>query len=470
MELGKELAKNTLIIAFGKICTQSVSFFLLPVYTALLTTSDYGIVDLFNSYINLLIPIVSLQIDQGVFRYVIKASDKEEQKSVVTNASVFFLIVIFIYGIVFSIVQFFVDNPYKIFLYVSVLVSVFSGILLQLARGLKDNMTYAIGSTIAGIGTVIFNVIFIVFMKLGPLGMFLSGVLANLLTILYLIVRLNYFKYVSIRYYSKLEIKKILAYSTPLVPSSLSWWAIDSSDRTIVSIFLGIAANGILSIAHKIPAVITQSFNIFNIAWVQFVISHFEDKNRDQNFKIIINQIVSLCLSICLLVIAVVPFIFSFIINEKFSDAYYQIPILVVAVLFTIITNVYTSFYISVGNSKKIGYTAVVSGIIDIIIHLLLIKPLGLYAATLSSAIAYGIMMIWRYIDCNKIINAKLSRKLVVSYVTVLCTILIVYYRGMFFIKLMALVIACIYSSFINKKILITVFSLIKQKVGQGDL
>ena len=40
-----QLMKNTLIITFGKICTQFLSFFLLPLYTSLLTTEEYGIVD-----------------------------------------------------------------------------------------------------------------------------------------------------------------------------------------------------------------------------------------------------------------------------------------------------------------------------------------------------------------------------------------------------------------------------------------
>ena len=43
---GKELAKNTAIISVGKICTQVVSFLLLPIYTGILSTEEYGAVDL----------------------------------------------------------------------------------------------------------------------------------------------------------------------------------------------------------------------------------------------------------------------------------------------------------------------------------------------------------------------------------------------------------------------------------------
>lgn len=42
MSNGGELAKNTAVIAVGKIATQLVSFLLLPLYTAVLSTEDYG--------------------------------------------------------------------------------------------------------------------------------------------------------------------------------------------------------------------------------------------------------------------------------------------------------------------------------------------------------------------------------------------------------------------------------------------
>ena len=50
-----ELAKNTAILTVGKLCTQCISFFLLPLYTAILSTEEYGTFDLLHyGHINLL--------------------------------------------------------------------------------------------------------------------------------------------------------------------------------------------------------------------------------------------------------------------------------------------------------------------------------------------------------------------------------------------------------------------------------
>ena len=52
MSKGKELLKNTAIVSIGKICTQLITFFLLPVYTAVLSNEEYGVVDLYFNKFN----------------------------------------------------------------------------------------------------------------------------------------------------------------------------------------------------------------------------------------------------------------------------------------------------------------------------------------------------------------------------------------------------------------------------------
>ena len=76
MNREKQLVKNTFIVALGKICTQFISFFLLPLYTAILSTEEYGVVDLLNTYISLIIPIVFLQMDQAIFRFLIEKTKR----------------------------------------------------------------------------------------------------------------------------------------------------------------------------------------------------------------------------------------------------------------------------------------------------------------------------------------------------------------------------------------------------------
>ena len=73
MSKKKQLMKNTIIIFAGRVCTQLISYLLLPLYTSYLVTKEYGIVDLITTYVVLLVPIITLELEMSVFRYLIDA-------------------------------------------------------------------------------------------------------------------------------------------------------------------------------------------------------------------------------------------------------------------------------------------------------------------------------------------------------------------------------------------------------------
>ena len=107
----RQLAKNTMIITMGKISTQFISFFLLPVYTSLLSTSDYGVVDLLNTYISLLVPIITLQVEQALFRFLIDVRNNDKEKTkYISSVLLFAIIQSFIYLFVVLSISRFINN------------------------------------------------------------------------------------------------------------------------------------------------------------------------------------------------------------------------------------------------------------------------------------------------------------------------------------------------------------------------
>ena len=228
---GKELIKNTAIVAIGKISTQFISFFLLPLYTAILSTKEYGVVDLLNTYVFLIIPIVFLQIDQAIFRFLIDARKNEDYQKKLISTTIFTVIIqSLLFIILFLLGSVFIKNEYKYFLIINVVATMFSNILLQISRGIGDNKTYSIGSLISGSFAVIFNVLFIVFLHLGAYGMLLATFLANILCSCYIFIKKEIYKFIKIDYFNYKDLKEMWKYSLPLVPNQLSWWFINASD------------------------------------------------------------------------------------------------------------------------------------------------------------------------------------------------------------------------------------------------
>ena len=81
----KSLIKNTGILAIGTLASKVFSFFLLPLYTAVLTTEDYGTVDVLQTVALFAMPFVTLQLCSAVFRFIIEKKEDLEKTTVITT-------------------------------------------------------------------------------------------------------------------------------------------------------------------------------------------------------------------------------------------------------------------------------------------------------------------------------------------------------------------------------------------------
>ncbi len=466
MNKEKELIKNTIIITIGKIATQFISFFLLPLYTAILTTEEYGIVDLLNTYVSLLIPIITFQVIQGVFRFLIDYRKEEEQKQTLITTSLFFIIFqSMVFLVIFFIIGNYIENQYKYFLATNVIAMTFSNFMLQISRGLGDNKSYSVGSFITAVSAVLLNVLFIAVIKWGAYGMLIATLISNILCTAYLFYKKRIYKYIHINSFSKTKLKEILKYSFPLIPHSISWWIINASDRTILSLFLGIGITGIYSIATKFSAIIETFYNIFNLTWTESASVYVKDAEKDNFFNNTINTTYNFFSAICFGVIGCMPFIFPILINERYMDAYTQIPLLVLSTLFNIVIGLLGGIYIANKKTKEVAKTSLISAIINLLVNVLLVKKIGIYAASLSTFIAYLTMMIYRYIDVQKYAKIKIKTKTLFINVLLILVILPLYYLKNFYTNIIMFIIVVIYAIFINLKTFNSIFKMLKEKI-----
>ena len=465
MNKNKELVKNTIIIFLGKACTQLISFFLLPLYTAYLTTADYGTVDLIITYVSLLVPVITVQLEMAAFRFLVDNRDNKKVTSKIITNILYCIIsfaTIFIIGYIILINL--IDIPYKWYILLNILVTILTNLMLQISRGLGDNKEYSIGSCIAGIVTVISNVILIVFLKIGAKGMLLSSIIANCMCAIYLFSKMKVYTYIDNKLIDKEFVKKSIKYSLPLVPNGISWWIINVSDRTIISWILGVASNGIYAVSNKFSGIMTSILNIFSLSWTESASLHIEDEDRDNFFSDTINTVLKISLSFALGVIAVMPFVFSFLVNENYNEAYLYIPILMVSCVFNTVVILYSAIYIAKKMTKQVASTSMMSSVINIIINVALIKFIGLYAAAISTALSYLIMAIYRHYDLKKYVNIKYEKGLILKNIIVFSLVMIAYYINNIALNIISLLSVILYAIVINRNNITNIIRIIKEK------
>ena len=462
MNKKNELIKNTLILALGKVFTQLMSFLLLPLYTIFLSPSDYGTVDLVTTYIVLFAPVITLQLEMAAFRHLIDARDNEQEKTKVISSTLRISgLLLIIFTILYILLGRFVNIPYSNLILFSIYATVFSNLFLQFARGLGKNKNFAVGSIMAGIVTVLSNIISIVVLHMGARGMLTSIVLANIVCSLYLFLSLKLYKYVDIKSSSKQLRSKLIKYSIPLVPNGVSWWVITVSDRTIVSIAISVAANGIYAVANKYAAIFTSIFSIFNMSWVESASVHINDTDRDEFFSETINASIRFFGSLGLILIAFIPLIFNFLINIKYNEAYQYIPILILAAFFNASVGLYGSIYVAKKMTKQVANTTIVAAIVNIALNLIFIKFIGVYAAAISTAVAYLTVFIYRHYDVKKYVKITYEKNIFINMAVLYTFAMVLYYYNNIFGNIANAIIITIIVILLNKSIV----KVIKDKV-----
>ena len=461
-----ELFKDTIILFFSKALTQFISIIMLPLYTSKLSTSDYGIVEIVTNYIFLLMPLVTLQIEMAAFRYLITEKDTEEQNSIITNSLIIVCIMMIISVFIFCIVNEFIkinNSLYIVLMFISI---TFGNVFMQFVRGIGKNIDYAIGSIIIGIGTVIFNFIFLCVFEMKIEAMYLSIIISYTLANLYFGIKCNIYKKFNFKLIKKSKIFELLKYSMPLIPNQIVWWIINSIDRTIIMIFLGTSAGGIYSISHKFPTVYSNAYNVFNLAWSSSLSKNVDSDDYDEYVSTTFNEVFILFSTIALVIVGCMPLFFGILIDQSYAEAYKYIPLLMISAIFSVFINLLTSLYIAFKETKKLATTAVLAGIINTAANVILIKKIGIYAAPVSTIIAFGIMGAYRYIEIRKYIKLELEIKKILIVTLCFLIVITLYFSGNIILKVIGLTFSLIVFCCLNKNYICNSYIFLKKKIN----
>lgn len=428
MSRGKELIKNTGILLIAKVSTYIVNLLLLPLYTSLLTTGEYGEVDLYTSLSMVLVPLLTLQVEMGLFRFYISSNNRDEQERVISSASFILVFSLLISTIFFFGIGNFIKIKYRILAYLYYISAAILNVLFQVCRAQGKNILYGTASFLSAILTTILNIIFIAGLGWKVEGILISSVIAFAVSSIFMAVATKINAYIKYFKITRDKVKQLLLYSVPLVFNQISSWAINYSDRLIILMFLGIENNGIYSLAVKFANIINSFFVIYNTAWTENVIRSIKDEDGQEYVQKMFKITLNIYLFIVITVINVLPFGFRVLVNEAYNESYNYIPILLIGMFFSGISAVVGSIYIAHNKTKEISITTFFAGICNVSIHLILLKKYKLYAAAVSTLLSFFLLFLYRLFGAKKFFKFKIILKEWLRQVLILIYSIISYY------------------------------------------
>jgi len=411
LEEYKKLIKNIGLLSISNFGSKILIFLLVPLYTNILSTYEYGSYDLVVTSINLLIPILTLEISSGVLRF---ALDKDVNGYnvftvglTVTIKGVLGLLAIIVVNNFINVIP--AINDYYIFFILMYLSNALYQLCSNYARGIDEVKLVAFAGIIQTIFLVLFNIFLLVILELGISGFFLANIISLFISAFYLYIKLRLYKINIFECEVKLLRTSMINYSRPLVLNSISWWINNTADRYIVTWMCGIAANGIYSIAYKIPTIMNSLQSVFLQAWQISAVQEF-DSNDKRSFYENVYQFYNFGNVIfCSLIIIFSKAIAHFMFSKDFYDAWIFVPFLLVAYIFGAMSGFIGGIFSAVKDTKIYSYSTIIGAIINIISNLLLINHIGILGAAVATMISYMVIWCIRILNAKKYINLRLN-------------------------------------------------------------
>lgn len=395
----KKLALNIFLMFWVYFLPKSLGFLLLPVYTSYLSTEEYGIADVILTTSCLISPFVSLGMPGAIFRFNIENKDDYRPYRIATSIFVKnVLILILVLCAVYFLFQ--IKFLYLFYLFLTIVFSLLSDINISYLRSL-DKMKLV---SFCGVGssflTAFCNVLFIVVFNLGLYGFLLSSIVGYAFN--YLVSGISIYGYrkkiLSVNKLKGIKIlrKEMLQFSIPTIFSGILWWVTSSSDRYFITWMCGSSANGVYSVAFKIPLIIVTIDAIFGAAWLNTLYDTYKTKEGKAYIIKVFNGYSFLLCFLCSFLIMTNKFLSNLLFSKEFYEAWKYVPILLISVVLSTSSN-FLSTLLAVYKKTKISLNiSIITALLNVSLNWILISitrsPLGAAIATcLSFFVTYAL-------------------------------------------------------------------------------
>ena len=405
----KNLLSDSIAFAISNFASKILVFLLVPLYTSVLSTSEYGIADLITNTVNLLYPILTLSIMEATLRF---SFDKEMPKDEVLVNSLFVVSIAEIVLIILTpiVKLYFVSlGEYWIWFLIVFLGFNLQQVISQFVKGMGKTNVFAISGIIQTIVIVATNIIGLLVFKGGLYAYLLSIILGYIVTILYLIIAAKLkIKKLSINFPA---LKKMLQYSIPMIPTLVSWWISTSADKYMIISYLGLSTSGIYSVANKIPSVLNLFTNIFTSAWTISAIQSADSSDKESYQATVYKYFNALNVIVCSLLIIFSKLLGRLLYSKDFFEAWHSVPFLLVAYVFAGLSGFLASSFRSEKKTSGLFSSSCIGAIINIVFNIIVIPRFGMIGAAFTTLLGFAVTFYIREKALKKFLDIGIESK-----------------------------------------------------------
>lgn len=460
------LLKNTAVLAIGTFLPKLATFVTLPILTGCLTKEEYGTYDLVIVLVSLFLPAVTLQVQTAAFRFLIDCREDEKRcRGIISTIFAFAVTLSLAATVIFFFAWQESSTTVKALVCVYFVLNIVDEISKQCIRGLGQSLKFSVSAIAGALVQMALAVVFVLFMGLGFTGSLMALVGSELIIVLYLLFGTGLFRFMGFGACRIDLLKGLLAYSWPMVPNSMSMWVMRMSNRLLITMFMGVAANAVFAAAYKIPQLITLAQSTFTMAWQESASLTAGDADKEAYYTRMHGLVFDFLAGSAALLIGICPLLFALLIRGDYGEGLAQVPILIVGNLFYGMSAYVGGIYVAFLKTKSVGVTTIVAAVINVVIDFTLIPSIGLYAASLALLVSYLFLWVYRMLNVQKFQPMGLNWRRYVVVILILVAMVVLGQSGDLFPRLANALLGVLVFCVLCRETIASVFKLVVAKV-----
>lgn len=444
------------------IMQKGIAFVTVPIFTRLLTTDEFGIYQVYQSWIDVLSIFATLKLAAGVYNNaMLKFKDtREEMTASFQGLSTTVSFILFMFFLCFR------SQWEKLFTLPDILVcimflEIFLSVSLQLWAA-KQRFEYQyktlviVNVAMAFLAPILSIIGIIVFPYNRGIvrALVFSGI--NIVVCLFFYLRIFY---KGKCFFHKIYWEFALKFNVPLIPHYLSMSILNQVDRIMISYICGVGEAGVYGLAYSVGMLVSIMINAVNSSLIPYIYKAINE-NQYKKLKKVTTIVVGIIAILVVGIIGMAPEIILIIGGKEYYGAIWIVPPVAISAFFIFLYSLYADieFYY-----EKTGYVMVASfsgAVINVVLNLIFIPCFGYLTAGFTTLISYIIVAIIHYFFMKKILRQK---KLEAVYnekagwgISILLLIISSIFMGLYLYNwiryLFFIILACIFVFFIRKR------------------
>ena len=391
---------------------KGISFITVPIFTRLLTTSQYGVVSVYNSWLSLVSIFCTLNLFYGGFNNgMLDYEDKRDHyvsaiQGLITTIS-FGWLVIYLVGRVYWNELFEMDSILVFVMFAEILAT--AGLSLWSARERYEfRYRNLVLITIANAFFASFLSVLAIWLCSKKYGAEVK-IVCHAIVVLIICGNVYLYNFRKGKCFFDREIWKMaLLFNLPLLPHYLSTMVLNQADRIMISKMVGESEAGIYSVAYSAAMILNIMVTAINNSFAPWLYGKLKAKNYEGIDKVV-NMLFGGVALVLVMLIAFAPECIFVLAGSKYAEAVMIIPAVASSLYFIFMYQIFANVEFYHKKNKFIAYASVSGALLNIVLNYFGILWFGYVAAGYTTLICYAVFGCAHYIFMKKICNEEMG-------------------------------------------------------------